>query len=204
MSPRNRIEAALYVAGVLLVGCWVVLTVSAGEFQRRAAGTVDRWGRGSGVEAAYARRVQAQRTGLLGRLEIPSARVSVIVVEGTDARTLGHAVGHVGGTALPGEPGNVALVGHRDTYFRGLEHIHTGDEIRFQAPDGLHRYRVTGTEVVSPRRMDVLDATHDPTLTLVTCYPFHVLGPAPSRFVVRARPVGEDADLAGLASATDH
>ncbi len=208
---RSRIEFAMYIAGTALIGSWVVLTIAAREFQRDAAGTVDGWSRSGAItsDAAYARRLEAQRTGLLGRLEIPSAKLSVIVAEGTDERTLGHAVGHVAGTALPGEPGNVGLVGHRDTYFRGLEHIRPGDEIRFLAPDGLHRYRVTGTEIVAPGRVDVLDPTRSPALTLVTCYPFHVLGPAPNRFVVRAQPIpgqapAASASVAGLEASTDH
>jgi sortase A len=192
-SPRIRgwIEFALFGAGFLLLGSWAALTFSAQAYQDQAARVVDEWkdSRTPAQSAAYGRRVEALKSGLVGRLEIPTAHMSVIVAEGTDDRTLDHAVGHVGGSALPGEPGNVALVGHRDTYFRGLARVRRGDEIRFVAPDGIHRYRITRTEIVSPRRVDVLDPTRTPALTLVTCFPFHVLGPAPLRFVVHAEPV---------------
>lgn len=123
---------------------------------------------------------------ILGRLEIPRLGVSTIVRAGSDARTLNLAVGHIAGTALPGESGNVGLAGHRDTFFRRLEGVRTGDEIRFVTVEGTHIYRVQRTDVVEPSDVWVLDSTTEPVLTLVTCYPFTYVGPAPERFIVRA------------------
>ena len=123
---------------------------------------------------------------ILGRLEIPRLGVSTIVRAGSDARTLNLAVGHIAGTALPGDSGNVGLAGHRDTFFRRLESIRADDEIRFVTPDGVYVYRVQRTDVVEPTDVWVLDSTGETILTLVTCYPFTYVGPAPERFVVRA------------------
>jgi len=123
---------------------------------------------------------------VIGRIEIPRLRVSSIVRAGSDARTLQLAVGHIPGTALPGETGNVGLAGHRDTFFRRLQHIRPDDEIRVVTPDGTFVYRVQRTNVVEPRDVWVLDPTGRPTLTLVTCYPFTYIGSAPHRFIVRA------------------
>jgi sortase A len=109
-----------------------------------------------------------------------------MIMEGTDGRTLRHAVGHIPGTALPGQQGNVALAGHRDTFFRGLRNINKDDEITLTTLHGSYRYRVDSTQVVEPRDTEVLDATTDNILTLVTCYPFYFVGPAPKRFIVRA------------------
>ena len=61
---------------------------------------------------------------MIGRLEIPRLGVSVMVREGADEGTLSRAVGHIPGTALPGNIGNVGLAGHRDTFFRALRNIH--------------------------------------------------------------------------------
>ncbi len=133
-----------------------------------------------------------------GRLEIPAADVSAIVAAGTDARTLRRGVGHIDDTALPGEPGNVGLAGHRDTVFRGLRKLRPEDRIRLVTADGSFEYAVESLRTVAPDRRDVLAPTAQPTLTLVTCYPFHYVGPAPLRFVVRARQVGR----AGAASST--
>ncbi len=135
--------------------------------------------------AAAARRVPA-RGEVVGRIEIPRLRVSAIVKAGSDARTLQLAVGHIPGTALPGEPGNVGLAGHRDTFFRRLGSIRPDDEIRVTTPDGVYTYRVERTDIVEPTDVWVLDPTEQPALTLVTCYPFTYVGSAPQRFIVRA------------------
>jgi len=127
--------------------------------------------------------------GALGRIEIPRLRITAIVAEGTDAKTLGRAVGHVPSTALPGGPGNCGLAGHRDTFFRGLGGVRANDVIRIVTLERTYTYQVEWSLVVEPRRVDVLDSTATRSLTLVTCYPFAFVGHAPKRFVVRARRV---------------
>jgi sortase A len=124
---------------------------------------------------------------VLGRLEIPTLGVSTIVREGEDARTLQLAVGHIAGTALPGAAGNMGLAGHRDTFFRRLGEIDPGDVIRLVAVEGTYTYVVDSTQIVDPDDLWVLNPTPEPSLTLVTCYPFTYLGSAPERFIVRAR-----------------
>jgi sortase A len=125
----------------------------------------------------------------VGRIEIPRLGVSAIIKAGTDARTLQLAVGHIPGTAFPGEPGNIGLAAHRDTFFRRLRDIQSDDEIRLTTPDGSYTYRVSRTDIVEPEDVWVLDPTDHPALTLVTCYPFNYVGSAPKRFIVRARQV---------------
>ena len=124
--------------------------------------------------------------GLIGRIEVPRVGISVIVTEGTAARTLRRAVGHISGTALPGQPGNIGISGHRDTFFRPLRNIRAGDLVALTTPAGEYRYRVVSTKVVRPDDVAVLKAGSGEILTLVTCYPFYFVGPAPSRFIVRA------------------
>ena len=125
----------------------------------------------------------------VGRLEIPRIGLSALVAEGSDARVLRVAVGHVPGTALPEQSGNVALVAHRDTFFRRLGELHAGDVIRITVPGSHHAYRVTFIDIVAPTETWVLQPATGHALTLVTCYPFHFIGGAPQRFVVRARRV---------------
>jgi len=122
----------------------------------------------------------------LGRIEISTIGLSAMILEGIDERTLRRAVGHIPGTPLPGQPGNVALAGHRDTFFRALRKIHEDDEITLETLTGLYRYRVDSAMVVDPGDTRVLGKSDDAILTLVTCYPFSFVGPAPKRFVVRA------------------
>ena len=135
-------------------------------------------------------RAQPASGSLLGRLEIPRLHVSAIVRAGSDARTLRLAIGHIGGTALPGEPGNVGLAAHRDTFFRRLGEIRMDDQVRLVTPDGTFTYEVKGTSIVEPQDVWVLDPTREPALTLITCYPFRYIGSAPQRFIVRAQLVG--------------
>lgn len=123
----------------------------------------------------------------VGRIEIPRLGVAAIIKAGTDARTLQLAVGHIPGTSWPGEPGNVGLAGHRDTFFRRLRRIKPDDEIRVTTPEGVFRYRVERTDVVEPEDVWVLHPTEYSALTLVTCYPFSYIGSAPQRFIVRAQ-----------------
>jgi len=126
------------------------------------------------------------RDGLIGRIEVPRLEVSVMVIEGTDAAVLRHAAGHISGTALPGEPGNVGISAHRDTFFRPLRNIRANDEVTVTTLRGEYRYRVVSTKIVDPEDGGVLKAGRGETLTLVTCYPFYFVGAAPRRFIVRA------------------
>lgn len=127
--------------------------------------------------------------GLLGRLEIERLGVSTMVVEGAGQRTLRRAVGHIPGTSLPGQNGNVALTGHRDTFFRPLRNVRRDDVITFTTLEGRYRYRVLSTQVVSPENVWILDRGSSEMLTLITCHPFYYVGAAPNRFIVRAERV---------------
>jgi sortase A len=123
---------------------------------------------------------------LLWRIDMPRINLSAIAREGVDTRTLRGAVGHIPGTALPGERGNAGFAAHRDTFFRPLKSVRNGDEVIVTTARGVFRYAVTGTRVVEPDDVSVLGPTKDTTLTLVTCYPFDYVGSAPQRFIVRA------------------
>lgn len=137
------------------------------------------------AEAAWP--VDPEPEGLIGRLEIPRLNFSAMVLEGDDTATLARAVGHVPGTAYPWQSGNVVMAGHRDTFFRPLEHLRDGDEIRMTTMRGTFEYRVTSTEIVEPTDVSVLAPTRVPSLTLVTCYPFVYVGRAPHRFIIHAQ-----------------
>ena len=130
----------------------------------------------------------------VGKIEIPALGLATRVLEGDDARTLRLAVGHIPDTAVPGPSGNVGLAAHRTTFFRSLQRISVGDEIRYSTPTGAFTYRVVSLRVVLPSAVEVLDSTSRPSLTLVTCYPFHSVGAAPNRFIVHAEMVSASPD----------
>jgi len=143
---------------------------------------------GSKAHPPSARTTPAPAAGtLLGRLEAPSVRMSIAVLEGSDDATLGRGAGHIEDTPFPGQAGNIGIAGHRDTVFRPLRNIHVGDPLDLTTADRVFRYRVTKTLIVGPDDVYVLDPTDRPTVTLVTCYPFEFVGHAPRRFIVQAQ-----------------
>jgi len=126
---------------------------------------------------------------VLGEIEVPRLGLDAIVVQGDSRATLKRAVGHLSKSALPGEWGNVALAGHRDTFFRPLRDIRLGDVITFKTQERSFEYLVQSIEVVAPTDIRVLEPLTGHDLTLLTCYPVYYVGPAPKRLVVRAREV---------------
>jgi len=132
------------------------------------------------------RRPPAVDSTALGRIEIPRIGVAAIVKEGGDEKTLSRAVGLIPGSSRPGDIGNVVLAGHRDTFFRGLRNIKVNDRIRVIVPPHTYEYEVQSLRVVTPDETSVLQSRGVEELTLVTCYPFRFVGPAPDRFIVSA------------------
>jgi sortase A len=136
----------------------------------------------------------------LAVLRIPKIALEVPVLSGIDELTLNRAVGHIAGTALPGEEGNVAIAGHRDGFFRGLKDVELGDSLELETLTGSATYVISDLLIVDPQDVHVLAPTQAPTVTLVTCYPFYYVGKAPRRFIVQARleaPAGAGDDSPG-------
>jgi len=126
---------------------------------------------------------------VIGEIQVPRLGLNAIVVQGDSPANLRRAVAHLEKSALPGEQGNVVLAGHRDTFFRPLYDIRLGDEITLKTRERSFVYRVESIEVVAPTDIRVLESSTGHDLTLLTCFPFYYVGPAPKRFIVRAREV---------------
>jgi sortase A len=205
MKPKKRsdarlramrwIEYCLWLAGCGALGYCLFAIGSALIFQAHADRMFDELrAAASPVEARphAARMATAPNPPLraghaaLGRLEIARIGISAMVLDGTDAATLRIGVGHIPDTPEPGLGGNTVVAGHRDTFFRALRRIQTGDSIAFDTLRGSRIYRVSSVEVVDPSDLAILQPHHKPELTLITCYPFSYLGHAPKRFIVHA------------------
>jgi len=119
-------------------------------------------------------------------LRIPKIHVEVPVLEGTDDLTLNRGVGHVAGSANPGESGNMAIAGHRDGFFRGLKDVRLGDTIELETQKATETYIIDRITIVDPSDVSVLKPRERGSLTLVTCYPFYFVGSAPKRYIVQA------------------
>ena len=179
----------LFAAAILTLTYCTFVLLDAWAFQDRESGDFDRQlqlHRQSNLKTAN---FTQNNRGLIGRIEIQRLGLEAIVIEGTSKSTLRRAVGHIVGTALPGEIGNIGISGHRDTFFRPLRNIRKDDIITLTTLSGEFRYRVVSTKIVTPLAIEVLNSGKDEVLTLVTCYPFYFLGSAPDRFIVRAERV---------------
>ena len=191
----RRVEYAFWLTGALLVsfcaGAYLEMRVYQAAENRRLEDALRLRGPRE-LPAGRLRSPQPAAGSLVGRLEIPRLKVSAVVLEGSDGGTLRVGLGRVKGTAEPGEEGNVVVGGHRDTFFRPLRGIRAGDRVTLVTPRGRYGYVVEWTAVVDPGDRRSLGATAERSLTLVTCFPFRYVGPAPQRFVVRARQVAPD------------
>jgi sortase A len=208
-SSRRRtlsfLANVLFVAGCLTLGLPAFVYVRAVVFQAHEKQQFERSREPASVDRqeldradplvstsdSVGPRLPARRHGLahstIGRIEIPRLGLSVMVLDSVTPRALRLGAGHIPGTALPGEPGNAGIAGHRDTFFRKLGELHDNDAILVTTQNAAYRYSVESVRVVDPSDVSVLRPSSEPTLTLVTCYPFYFVGPAPKRFVVRAQ-----------------
>ncbi len=170
-------------AGFTLLEEWVTQDIALREIAANAQAANAQMA----VEAASPQAKMIEAGGIVGRLDIARLGISVAVFEGTNSKVLRLGVGHVEGTPFPSEQGNSVLAAHRDTFFRALKDARVSDLLDVQSSQGLFHYEVDWVKIVAPNDVSVLRPTPgESTLTLVTCYPFYFVGPAPKRFVVHA------------------
>jgi len=138
------IESILWTVGCAALGYCAFIWGSAQYDQAQGNRMVDRgqFDRAPSVDRPLDQRrpdvkLRPAAGSLVGRIRIPRLKLSAVIFEGTDDQTLGRGVGHLAGTATPGESGNLVLAGHRDTFFRPLKNIHEGDEIEVTGPEGV-------------------------------------------------------------------
>src|SRR5262249_44534026 len=128
---RRLVESLLLLAGAAALGWYAYVATSAFIVQRLAREKLELTAPVSPMERAKS----PVPTGTpLAELSIPSIGLSTVVLEGSDPRTLRMGVGHIETTPLPGELGNIAIAGHRDTFFRPLRNIRVGDDILLNMP----------------------------------------------------------------------
>jgi sortase A len=108
---------------------------------------------------------------------IPAINVDALIVEGDTPEQLKLGVGHMVGSANPGERGNMVLSAHNDIYgeiFRHLSDLELGDEVAVYSDEQPYRYVVTAKRIVEPTEVSVLAPTTKPVVTLISCYPYMV------------------------------
>ncbi|WP_232718641.1 class D sortase [Bacillus sp. FJAT-45037] len=126
----------------------------------------------------------------IGLLSFPTLNEELPIIYGTDPDELERGVGLYIGSALPGEGGQIVLSGHRDTVFRKLGEIQPGDEIIIQLPNGEYKYVISSSKVVKADDLSIVTLHKDyEELVITTCYPFSIIGNAPDRYILYAKPL---------------
>jgi sortase A len=197
----RKISWLLIAAGAVLCGAAALHFERGIEAQKEGQRTVAGWRTRQRQPSGHTRSstVESLERSSLGqpiaRLRIPRARIDAVVFEGNDAEILEKGPGHVPGTERPGAQtgrNNCVIAAHRDSHFRNLGWLHKGDRIEMETPDCDETFRVVSREIVDPQSVSVLAPSAEPRLTLITCYPFDFIGPAPRRLVIVALPVASD------------
>ena len=120
----------------------------------------------------------------IGSIEIPKIGLNHRVFHGISLTSIDHGPSHWPGTAMPGEVGNSVFAGHRVTHskpFRNIDQLVPGDEVIFNVNGARTTYLVTGSEVVTPKALHIVNPTPTATATLFACHP---PGSARFRYVV--------------------
>ena len=178
---------AVFIGGALLLAYVAGQYLSMWHEQHVFA---EEWSRQASVPSPVSAPIVVNGESGIARLTIPKLDLHAIVIEGTSYRALKAGPGHLSETPLPGDGGNSVLAGHRDTFFRGLHELVAGDSLLIERQGRTYRFAVATRKIVEPGDVSVLRPSAEPKLTLITCYPPHVIGPAPKRLVI----VGELAD----------
>jgi sortase A len=192
---RVLLLGLLAFVGLLSLGVGAAVLFHGHALQASKAGILERAGTSRRAKASPSNaEVRAGsdapvEAGLLARLEIPRLGFSAAVRDGMAPEVLKIAIGHIPGTALPGEPGNIGLTGHRDTFFRSLDGLQAGDLIRLTMSDRTHVYRVESVRIVASKGAELPAFDRRPALTLVTRYEFGSVRPSVRQLVVLSRPV---------------
>src|SRR4029453_18740318 len=182
---RRLLASLLVVLGLAVILAAAFSPFGGGELQQLYVPTLPSSDYGAGLSKGEGE-ITVQKGSPIGIIEIPRLGLSSVVLEGDDTAALLFGVGHLSDTPLPWHSGNSVFAAHRDTFFRPLAHIRKNDVIKFSTADASFDYVVTELKVVEPRPVEAPEPTSAATLTLITCFPFDYIGPAPQRFIVRA------------------
>jgi len=189
---RRTISLALVIAGIALLGYVGSEYWSMYRSQKRLEAEWER--QAATVNSSAPGQPALTPDQMLTRVVIPKIGLDAIVVEGASRKALSAGPGHMKETAMPGETGNAVITAHRDTFFRHIYELVKGDQIQVRRNGRVFTYEVTGKRVVMPEDVSVIRQTHDPQLTLITCYPTYYIGPAPKRLVVFSKLVESSDD----------
>lgn len=148
----------------------------------------------------FEQRLTSEQQIPLAILRIDELALEVPVYGSTDEWNLNRGAGWIEGTSRIGQSGNVGVAAHRDGYFRALKDVELGQKLMLETMSGTVGYRISSVQVVAPDAIEVLAPTEQDSITLVTCYPFYYVGPAPQRLIVTAQRIESSPPIVAAAA----
>lgn len=115
------------------------------------------------------------------RILIPSIGIDMQIFEGPNEKTLDKGgIWHIPNTSTPAQGGNTVVSGHRWQYLPPsnstlylLDKVQDGEPVIVYWQGKEYDYRISGREVVDPSRVEILENTPEPRLTIFTCTPLY-------------------------------
>lgn len=185
---RRVVSIVFIIVGVVLLSVatydYMTTKVSTDQAISRAAEVV-----GDSKEIEKVEAFQPELGEPVGVLTIPKLDVSLPIIEGTEEEMLAKGVGHFTSTAWPSEGEQILLSGHRDTVFKNFGELEVGDVFIVELSYGTFEYEMRSHTIVDKDDTSIIREMGEEVLTLSTCYPFHLLGAAPERYVIYAEPI---------------
>jgi sortase A len=141
------------------------------------------------AERARKYRLRLAEGDAIGRLKIPKLDLNMIVVNGTESKTLKKGPARHKGTFLPGEGKLIYIAGHRTTYsapFSDIDDLERGDRVWLELPYATVEYTIRSHRIVEAHELSVLRSRGREELALQACWPRFF---ASHRYIAYARPV---------------
>lgn len=121
---------------------------------------------------------------IVGKIIVKKTGEQIPIIKGATEENLKNGATLYENGIYPGDKGTAIILGHRETTFGFLEDIKDNDEIDIEDLKNTYKFKVKKTYITNPEDSSILEQKNYPSLTLITCYPFHYLGNAPDRFIV--------------------
>lgn len=122
---------------------------------------------------------------IIGKLVVTKTGEQIPILMGATEENLRGGATLYDNGIYPGDKGTAIILGHRETTFGFLENIKDSDIVEVQSLNHTYKFKVKKTYITNPEDESILAQEEGPSMTLVTCYPFRYVGPAPDRFIVK-------------------
>ena len=198
-TDKKKKSKLITILGILLVICGVVLIVypflEIGLDKKEISQNVSEWDKQKGEVIKDVKSnnkgnqkyptINVDGKDIIGKIIVVKTGKQIPILMGATEENLRGGATLYDNGVFPGEDGTAIVLGHRETTFGFLEDINVGDEIDIETATGTYKFELKKTYITDPEDKSILAQEKDLNLTLVTCYPFRYVGPAPDRFIAK-------------------